>query len=282
MSDLVQVSNSTAIAQNPIAGGFPFGGNSRLFRLKPAQVELQQKTSRAEGSQEGKFRVTDTGAHFEQIQGVLIFEPAEKRSYYQSKNEFGVPPLCYSNDGIEPSDRSQQKQALRCANCRQSSWATWQKTKKSDDLPKCKNRYEMTIVDRTSKVPYKLSVRGKSISPMSNAMQEIARLAELYRAENNGQYPNLFDFSFNIKSQSKRDNSGVYYVMVFSDIKMIREEDRAEFGALYQKFVAAQNSGELNEEAAQEDMKTDEAMTEENTANQYKAPDMSSNAEVTI
>jgi hypothetical protein len=238
-----------------------FGGSSSLFSLKPAQVELQQKTSRAEGSQEGKFRNGTTGEHYDEIHAVLIFQPSEPRSMYRDKNTFGEQPICYSMDGKAPAERAQDPQALNCARCRNSDWTKWKKTRKSDDLPKCKSHFSGLIVDRASKVPYRLGVRGKSVSEFRKAMQRISELAELYKAQH-GKYPQLFDFSFKIKSIRKVDTQGVYYIMQFSDIGLINETDRAEFGELYLKFVSARNNGELVEEGAAEEEKLDEELTE--------------------
>lgn len=258
---LVTIQENTSIAQNP-TGGFSFGGNSSMFRVKPANVELQQKTSRAEGSIEGKFRNSLTGEHYNEIHGVMIFEPTEPRSMYEDQNEFGKPPLCFSIDGEAPHPNAAEPQALSCARCRHSDWSRWKKSKKSEDLPKCKQHIRAFIVDRHSKIPYRLGIRGKSVSVARQAMGQIASLAELYLSQH-GKYPELYDFSFTIKSIRKVDNKGVYYVMEFTDIKLIKEEDRAQFGELFQRFVAQRQSGELREDVEGAEDELESALTEE-------------------
>ncbi len=261
-TDLVNITTNTSIAPAVFGGSSVFGGASSSFRVKPAQVELMQKTSRAEGALEGKFRNSLTGEHYDSIHAVLIFDPTKPRSMYENDNEFGVPPVCYSMDGITPSDNAANAQALRCATCRHSDWSRWKKNgKKREDIPKCKERRVMFLVDRSSKIPYKLTVRGKSVSEYQKAMDTIAGLAELYLAQH-GHYPELHDFSFKITTIRKVDAKGVYYVMVFDEIGLIREEDRAAFGALYQKFLAQRQEYASAEEAEKADEDVDSEMGE--------------------
>lgn len=280
MSELVQITDNS-LATN-FAGGFNFGGDSGVFRLKPAQVELQQKTSRSEGSQEGKFRNGLTGEHYDSIHAVLIFMPTESRSCYENDNDFGVPPLCYSMDAKRPSDNAKQPQALSCSSCKQSDWSRWKKTKAKDDLPKCKNRWNMFVVDRETQIPFKIAVRGKSIAPFLAAMATIRSMAEKYRAKH-GKYPELHDFSFKITTLRKVDNKGVYYVMVFSDIAMIREEDREAFGALYLEFAKQREQYQQDEEIADTESSIDEAVTESaGSGKTIDAAEIPTGEEVTI
>lgn len=258
---LVTINTHTQIAPPPAPRGSFFGGGSRLFKLKPANVELQQKTSRAEGSLEGKFRNASTGEHYEELNLVIIFEPTEPRSMYENQNDFGKPPLCYSMDGVTPSDKAQQPQARYCERCRHSDWTKWKKSRNSADLPKCKTRYSAFAVDRKSKIPFRLGVRGKSTAPFREAMGQIASLAELYFSEH-GKYPEVYDFTFTVKSVRKVDNKGVYYVMEFKDIKLIHEDDRAEFGAIYTRYIAERQERETEESAEEAAEDVSKAMTE--------------------
>lgn len=269
-TELVTIQTNTEIAPSSF-GDSVFGGNSSLFSLKPAQVELQQQTSRAEGSQAGKFRNGLTGEHYDELHAVLIFQPTEPRAMYADKNDFGKPPVCYSMDGKAPAERAASPQALSCSRCRHSDWNRWKKTHKAEDLPPCKSRFSALIVDRASKVPYRLAVRGKSVSEFRKAMQRVAELAELYKAQH-GHYPQLYDFSFKVTASRKVDNQGVYYLMQFAEIAMIAEDARADFGALFQKFVAARQSGDLQDEAEAADTALEEELGEQGTASAGSGP----------
>ncbi len=265
-TELVTINDNTQLAQ-PSVGGGSFGGNSKFFRLKPANIELQQKTSRAEGSEEGKFRNTQTGEHFDELHLVMIFDPTEPRSYYEDKNSFGQPPLCYSNDSITPSERAQVPQSLTCKNCKRGdiNWLKWKKTRKTEDLPPCQAHVRIFAVDRTAKVPYRLAIRGKSISNFRQAMEKIAGMAELYNAQH-GQYPHLHDFSFKVKSVRKVDNKGVYYVMMFSEVLLINDEDRPKFGELYTRFASQRNEEDSKEEVNEQEEELSTEMSEESAS----------------
>jgi hypothetical protein len=173
------------------------------------------------------------------------------------------------------------------------NWVKWRKTHSPDDLPPCGAYFHLLLALRDTQMPAYLNVKGKSYLPFQQAMQNqmaglLAKLVAQVKANNklNGYtlmrlqaapdspiyeefrptpgfvvpagetqkplepMPNIYDISFNISVTSKDGGS---FFMKFDDFKLMRPEDRAEFGQLYldimqQKIDLSKNNA-INEEA---------------------------------
>lgn len=265
---LVTIAPTAAIVP---AGGLGFG-NSRMFKLKPAILEIVQRTTKGARPDEfGKFRVKDTGELFDELHIVLAMAPQEKRVLFPPGGDLGCDPICRSNDGLVPAPDALVPQANKCgfvddrgyfqAMCKSASWNAWKKSRKSEDKPACQEKTQLAFWERTTQLPFILSVGGKSVSPIRTAMQHVARLAEVLRAK--GQNPNIFDFSMKVKAVEEVGRRGTYYVLAFSDIATVKEEDKAKFGELYMQFaargqeqVAAEMEEALNDAISGEQVET--------------------------
>jgi len=173
------------------------------------------------------------------------------------------------------------------------NWTKWRKTKDPNDLPPCGEYFHLLVALRDNQLPYYLNIKGKSYQPFQQAMQQqmaglLAKLIAQVKANNraNGYtlmkvqdnpgapireefrptpgfvvpagevqksiepQPNIFDVSFSISVTSKDGGS---YFMKFDDFKLMKAEDRAEFGQLYadlmQQKIDLSKSNAINEEA---------------------------------
>lgn len=174
------------------------------------------------------------------------------------------------------------------------NWEKWRKTKNPADLPPCGAYWHLLIADRSTQTPYYLNVKGKSYMPFRQAMETqmsglLAKVFANVKAENKkrgytlvnlqekpgspiyqefrptpgfvvaeGQtqqapepMPNIFDISFDIYSHTK---DGGPFMMGFKDFRLMKPEDKAEFGQLYLDLMAnkAQIADVTEETAAAE------------------------------
>lgn len=174
------------------------------------------------------------------------------------------------------------------------NWERWRKTKNPADLPPCGAYWHLLIADRSTQTPYYLNVKGKSYMPFRQAMETqmsglLAKVFANVKAENKkrgytlvnlqekpgapayqefrptpgfalaeGQpqqlpepMPNIFDISFDIYSHTK---DGGPFMMGFKDFRLMKTEDKAEFGQLYLDLMAnkAQVADVTEETAAAE------------------------------
>ena len=174
------------------------------------------------------------------------------------------------------------------------NWERWRKTKNPADLPPCGAYWHLLIADRATQTPYYLNVKGKSYMPFRQAMETqmsglLAKVFANVKAENKrrgytlvtlqqqdggpmwqefrqtpgfvvpeGQtqqpaepMPNIFDISFDIYSFTK---DGGPFIMGFKDFRLMKPEDKAEFGQLYLDLMANKaqidNAVEAEAEAA--------------------------------
>lgn len=263
-TDLVHI-GSQSLAQ----GGL--GRNSKLFKLKPATLELVQKTTRQEGAEPGKFRNTATNEHYPEMKLVMLVEPQEQRAYYKKGNEFSKDSkLCFSVDNVQPHQRAKEPPALYCATCPKGdvNWETWRKDKRPENLPQCSKFWHLVVADRVTQMIYYFNIKGTSVTPFEQQMQNLARLIASMEANVNAEnkqikaayekalaadpktpapvykpLPNIFDVTFTIYPY--QIEKGGPWIVGFKSFLALRPEDRAEFGALFLDFVSRKQQGNV-------------------------------------
>jgi hypothetical protein len=240
MTDLVKVDSNVTL----VKGGV--GLNSKYTRIRPDRIVIVQPTSKT--GTPGKFRFDATGEEFAELQLVHL-QDREGRTYFEG-TDFKVENLvCYSENNIVPSKNARIPQSLDCASCAHSDWTKYRQSRNILDLPKCKEVLHALVLERSSGLPFKFDIRGKSIGGYAEALQIIARKCVLMQAK--GLNPNVYDFSFKISLV----RSGTYYAVkvVEGSVGLIKEDEREKFGDLYVKYVS---------ELEREKMEADEALRE--------------------
>lgn len=262
MSEALTVLNNQSLAQGGI------GLDSNLFKLKPATLEIVQRTSRQEGAEPGRFRITATNEHFDKMQLVLLMNPILQREYYPKGAEFGRDSkACFSLDNITPHPKAKDPVAPYCATCPMGdvNWEKWRVSHNANDLPPCKAYYHLVVADRATQMPYYFNVKGRSVEPFKAGMQNVARLIAALQAnakaenkkiagENSVEgaiqkpfvpMPNIFDITFPVTIASQSSASGISYVLVVGKPVQMNAEGKAEFGALYLDFAKRKASGNV-------------------------------------
>jgi hypothetical protein len=266
---LVVLNNQTDLA----VGGL--GLDSTLFKLKPSTLEIVQRTSRQEGAEIGRFRDTATNVHYDKMEWVLLANPVKQRAFYPKGSEFGRDSkLCFSTDNVSPHSKAKEPQAPFCASCPMGSWESYRKTGDSKDVPPCKEFWHLVLADRTTQMPYYFNVKGLSLTPFQQGMQNVARLLAAVEANiksDNKQIaarnaaaeaaakeagtpfapepfkpkPNLFDVKFPVSITSQTNSNGISYVLVVGKPVYMNAEARAEFGALFLDFANRRAQGNV-------------------------------------
>lgn len=281
-NDLVTIDPQQALQQ----GGVGMGDG--LFRIKPQYIELVSKSTTQEGAQPGKFRVTSTNEHFDELRVVLLDTPHIQNEKYVGQTFNKDSKMCFSIDGVEPHAKAKEPPARYCANCPDNmgvsaNWDKWRKTKEAKDLPACSIFYHLFVGERTTQTPYYINVKGKSVQPFKQAMEQqlgpimhkqdtnikvenkqngfiLDKTTNLYvpapgatiaEGAKPKPRPNIFDFVFTI--YSTQPTKGGPYVMGFKDVKLMKEEDRADFGSIFLEFLAAKQERQRAYELQQAD-----------------------------
>jgi len=274
-------------------GGVGLG--SLMFKAKPQLLELVHKSSRQENVKYGEFRNIGTNEHLgTKIRVVLLAVPQEQREWFRDPTVFTKEnKACFSLDGVHPHAHAADPPAMNCANCPKGNvnWNTWRKTKNPKDLPPCGAYYHLLLADRNTQAVYYLNVKGKSVQPFKNAMEQqmsglLAKLLANVRAENKTRgytyvtstqsfvptpgfvlpegkaqqpqepLPSIYDISFDIFSHQK---DGGPFQMGFNNFAYIKPEDRAEFGNLYAELSQQRQAAQ---EVPNEEAEADEAVSE--------------------
>lgn len=273
------------------------GMDSTIFQLKPASVELVQKTTHQENAVPGKFRVTATNEHYDTLHVAFLAPPVEQREMYKKGSTFSSDnKICFSTDFLKPHDKAKEPQAMVCASCPQQSWDKYNQARKAgktklearEYMPSCRAYWHLFLVDRLTKLPYYLNIKGANIEvfkyQMQNWMRTFAMMQANVKAENavitkantdaQNAYnaltpevkattpspalqalkpmPSVFDISFKLYVIPPQAGSGdVNFTIGFKEFAPIKEADRAEFGNMFLDYIKRKRSGLVAEEAVE-------------------------------
>jgi hypothetical protein len=245
----------------------------RLFRLKPAQLELVSKSTQQEGAVPGTFRVISTNEKFDTMRAVILFEPVEQRALYTKGVYSKDAKECFSLDNFQPHGKAKDPKALFCSECEygDKGWEKWRAAKASgvtgaqlsELVPQCKKYWHLFIIDRQTKMPYYFNIKGTSVSYFEEAMQNIARLMKLIEGNiklHNQQNPNdqkplptsvadiIWQISFTMYTH--QPVKGGQWALGMKDFQvMTRPEDAKEFGTILQDYVSRRNQGKIVSQA---------------------------------
>lgn len=251
-SELAVISNSanTGIAQ---VGGLGIDFKSKLFQLKPATINLNQPTTQAEGAIKGKLRITESGEQFDSMRVALLVMPVEQRQYYigeAGSNRSQENLVCFSRDVEldQPDPKSKVPQSMKCSKCPRADWEKWRQNKVKENIPPCDAFYYALFIDTQYKMPLQMYIRSKSKQSFEKGMKEVARL--LFKMNQQGLNPNIFDVSFLLKGKAVQGKT-VTYQLDLSDFKIITPDERSQFGDVYLNY-ANRNSKQAAKSAEDE------------------------------
>lgn len=252
---------------------------SRLFQLKPSTLELVSKSTHQEGATPGKFRDTATGQQWDEVRAVILFEPQEQRELYRKGEYSRDAKLCFSLDNYQPHQAAQDPKAMYCATCPfgDLNWVKYREAKKSgmrgEELskmtPPCRKYWHLFLAERTTKMPYYFNVKGLSVTPFEQSMQNIARimhgivnninLENRQIVEKNKELPAdqqvalqavptsvsdvIWKVSFTMYSEQK--DKGGQWNLGMKDFAVMKPEDYKEFGNILEQIQAARAAKRL-------------------------------------
>lgn len=260
---------------------------SKLFQLKPKTLELVSKSTRQEGAEPGTFRVTSTNEKFKEMRAVILFAPLEQREKYRKGEYTKDSKECFSLDNVQPHPKARTPYALYCANCPMGDAVNWPKYREAKAkgitgealfayLPPCRKFWHLFIASRETQRPYYFNIKGGSVKPFEDAMQNVADLFQMIlqntKAENkqiaaaNAKLPEgseqrpltpmpdsiddiIWHISFTMYAWQK---NGGQFMVGFKDFKVMSEEDRKDFGKIIEDVKKRREAGQLQTQEASE------------------------------
>jgi hypothetical protein len=264
-TELTVLNNTEAIEQGGL--GIDFG--NKLFAVKPGTLTIVQPNSQIEGAIKGKLRISETGDMFDEIWATLLVMPHEQRQYHIGNagelNRTFENLMCYSNDLIKPDPKAKIPQAVTCANCPKQDWGPWREYKEANGgstnkalIPPCDAHYQVTLLDTVYQLPVRMYIRSKAKPEFESGMQNLSRVIAMAKAQ--GKNPNLFDVKFKLSVKEITSGKFKSFVPRFSDFKMITEDEREKFGAIYLSYIdSLKKPAQKQLEAEQESVAQQEA-----------------------
>jgi len=251
---------------------------AKLFQLKPKTLELVSKSTRQEGAEPGTFRVTSTNEKFKELRAVILFEPLEQREKYRKGEYTKDSKECFSLDNVQPHPKARTPFALYCANCPMGDNVNWPKYREakakgisgealSAYLPPCRKFWHLFIASRETQRPYYFNVKGGSVKPFEDAMQNVADLFQMiiqnmkaenktHAAKGEPQVPlptSIGDIIWHISfTMYAWQQNGGQFKLGMKDFKVMSEEDRKDFGKIIEDVKARREAGQLQTQEASE------------------------------
>jgi hypothetical protein len=260
---------------------------SRLFQLKPKTLELVSKSTRQEGAIPGTFRVTSTNESFKEMRAVILFEPVEQRQHYRKGEYTKDSKECFSLDNVQPHPKAKNPPALYCASCPlgDSMWVKYREMKAkgvtgdalSAYVPACQKFWHLFIASRETQRPYYFNVKGGSVKPFEDAMQNVADLFQMIvqniKAENKQKAikgepltpmpQSVGDIIWYISfTMYAWQTSGGPFKLGMKDFKVMTPEDRKDFGQIIEDIKKRREQGQLQTQEASEQEEADAAVNE--------------------
>lgn len=265
---------------------------AKLFQVKPKTLELVSKSTTKDGAIPGTFRVTSTNESFKEMRAVILFEPIEQREKYSKTAGYTKDAKeCFSLDNVQPHPKAKNAPAMYCAHCPSGdiNWVKYREAKNKGIegaelaayLPPCRKFWHLFIASRETQRPYYFNVKGGSVKPFEDAMQNVADLFQMViqniKAQNKAttaananitqeQYEAgakaaalipmpqsigdvIWHISFTMYSWQR--NGGPFMVGM-KDFKVMTEEDRADFGKIIDDIKARREAGQVQSQEASE------------------------------
>ncbi len=233
----------------PTVGGDGLDFTSKMFRLKPVTITLNQPMTQADGAIPGKLRINETGEQYDKMRVVLIATPSERCNYYEGVGEMikrAENLMCFSNDMVSPHSASRNPQAMVCGACPKNpdlnaNWSKWRDGGKSkSDIPGAEITLKVLLIDTQYQMPMYFYATRKSKKAFEAAMENIARLLMKLKAE--GKSPNIYDIAFDLSAVRDTVNKQNFNLRI-DGFKKVEPEEQAKFGAVFQQFRNRESAG---------------------------------------
>jgi hypothetical protein len=248
-TQIVQVSQSpdaAILAQ----GGLGLDGSS----LKPEAMILVQPTTKdlPKGTTVGSFYDKATGFSWETLKLVPIKMNVVRAKYPSKTYKPGEKATCKSRDGLVPIKDSKflVPEAPNCKVCEFGQWDNTSGKTGKDAAPHCKEGYLITFIEFDTKLPFYISLSGKSIAVAKQIKSTIERLAVMGNAQRKPGSPpiNLFDFVVELTTINAGDSAAY---MIQGRAQRMAPEKAAEFGPIYLEILRQREQAAANRAAAQ-------------------------------
>jgi len=248
-SELTVLNPNVAVQQ----GGLGVNFESKLFKLKPATLTIVQPQSTIADAIKGNLRISETGDEFKEMHVALLVMPQEQRQWHIGEpgelNRIPENLMCFSTDMIKPHVKAKKPQAVYCANCSRADWGPYREYKDKNGkankqlIPTCDAFYVAHLIDTVYQLPLKMYIRSKAKQHFEQGMQNVARVIAMAKAQKKN--PNIFDVKFKLTTKLLQDGKYSYYVPTISEPKLINDEEREVFGAMYLAFNAKSTQQQL-------------------------------------
>ncbi|MGA7852870.1 MAG: hypothetical protein WCA15_06050, partial [Candidatus Acidiferrales bacterium] len=203
---------------------------------------------------------------------------------------------CFSLDNVQPHPKAKMPYALYCASCPMGdlNWVKYREAHAkgitgnalSAYIPPCQKYWHLFIASRETQRPYYFNVRGSSVKPFEDAMQNMADLFQMIiqniKAENkvtvaenaklaDGVEPKalipmpdsiddiIWHISFTMYAWQQ---AGGQFKLGMKDFKVMSEEDRKDFGKIIDDIKKRREAGQLQTQEASEQEEEAAAVSE--------------------
>ena len=203
--------------------------------------KIVQNSCRIEGCKPylGQFYNTVSEEYREKLENVTFLKRQTGRVLFPRENYSG-DRLCWSDDNIVPSNTVE---APKCENCKDCELSIWTKDENGRNRPpKCKETTSfMSLEDNFS--PFIIRFSGTAMPPVKALLSNLFLKTKLGIIQK--KKLTLRSFSVTISLVEKTNDSGKFYIPVFTNIKEVEVEKIELITALYETVKEIQGKKQL-------------------------------------
>jgi len=185
----------------------------------------------------GKFYVNVTG-DFQDAMKVAVIKLTKSRILFPEKYKRDNEPLCRSHDfrfpanditgatpmadscGLVPGDKKKHI-------CEYANWSA------GNEPPRCQEVWNLLIVDLNSYMPMWFSVKSTGLKPLRKIISAVSIISQAKRLP-------MWALGFDMAIEKTVNDSGTFYVPVFSGLSALEKEDADNMTAIRAQLVHAE------------------------------------------
>ena len=230
----VTVAGPTAMAayQEPFDNGL--GELDAGDLIIPRLSITQPTTPEISAEQVGKFCINVTGDYQESMR-VAMVKLSKSRILFPEKYKRDNDPLCRSHDFVSPANDivGGSPMAATCQLipgdkkkhvCEYANWGA------DNTPPRCQETWNLLIVDIDTYMPMWFSVKSTALKPLRKIVSAISMICQAKRLP-------MWALGFDMVLEKITNDSGTFYVPVFSGLVALPAEDAENMTAIRNQLV---------------------------------------------
>lgn len=200
------------------------------MQIEPGRLRLAQRAGQIEGVKAGAFFDVTTRESLGDRLSCVALHIMQSRYCYNGTRR-GATPMCFSVDGVQPSEKSRMKMQDGCAGCPAARWSV-------SDSSACRESWHVLLALRDKPyVPYWIQA-GKGATALLRSVLRRVQVADYESRQRGNGLVLLPDFRFTLTSVKSKVRSFRFWTLDVQDWQPITDKsERRTFRQLAAEYT---------------------------------------------